>query len=326
MIRFSAELDVQMVSVDRIIAYCGLTKEQVCSSYRPYQISSHNSSISRGDIQLINMSFKYSADLPDSLTNVSLHVLAGKKIGIIGRTGAGKSSLFNALCGMYEISEGCILIDRDDISKLDLYAHRKRQSVIPQDPVLFSGTLRYNLDPFDEFSSEEIWAAVGNCHLRKMVESLPSQLMSPVEEDGHNFSVGECQLLCLARAILRKNRIILIDEATANVDIHTDALVQQAIRTHFSDCTVLTIAHRIDTVMDSDRMIVLDKGRVVEFEVPILMLENENSYLSTLLSQLDLITQLRQRFSDVNAIRLFLIISYIPTLFASNSHFLLFIY
>ena len=196
---------------------------------------------------------------------------------------------------MNEICEGSILIDREDISKLNLFEHRRRLSVIPQDPVLFSGTLRYNLDPFDEFSNDEIWEAVGNCRLTQMVKSLPNQLTSLVEEDGHNFSVGERQLLCLARAILRKNRIILIDEATASVDIYTDTLVQQAIRTHFRDCTVLTIAHRIETVIDSDKIIVLDKGRVIEFDVPLLMLENENSYLSNVLTFVDPSTQLRLR-------------------------------
>ena len=167
--------------------------------------------------------------------------------------------------------------------------------MIPQDPVLFSGTLRYNLDPSDEFSNEEIWEAVNSCHLHKMVESLPDQLMSPVEEDGRNLSTGERQLLCLARAILRKNRIILIDEATANVDLHTDSLIQQAIRTNFSECTVLTIAHRIDTIIDSDRIIVLNKGRLTELDVPLFMLENENSHLSSLMAYLDPFTQMKLR-------------------------------
>ena len=220
---------------------------------------------------------------------------AGEKIGIIGRTRAGKSSLFNALCRISEISDGCILIDGDDISKLDLYQHRKRISVIPQEPVLFSGTLRQNLDPFDEFTNQEIWDAIEKCNLQVMVGSLSEGLLCRVEEDGRNFSTGERQLFCLARAILRENRIVLIDEATANVDVKTDSYVQQAIRIHFRNCTVLTIAHRIDTIIDSNRIIVLDKGRVIEFEIPFLMLENENSYLSKLLSHLDPCIQIKLR-------------------------------
>ena len=222
---------------------------------------------------------------------MSLNITPGEKIGIIGRTGAGKSSLFNSLFLLNELSAGSITVDDEDISSLNLYEHRKRLSVIPQDPFLFSGTLRYNLDPFEEFSSEEIWDALTKSHLQNMVQSLPDQLTASVDEDGLNFSTGERQLLCLARAILRKNKIILIDEATANVDIRTDILVQQAIRTHFSDCTVITIAHRIETIIDSDRIIVLEKGRILDFEAPNSMLQKENSYLSLLLTQLDLSTQ-----------------------------------
>ena len=163
--------------------------------------------------------------------------------------------------------------------------------MIPQDPFLFSGTLKYNLDPFREFSEEEIWSALDKAYIKKMVESLPSKLSANVEEDGNNFSTGERQLLCLARAILRQNKIILIDEATANVDMNTDLLVQQTIRYNFSDCSVLTIAHRIETVIDSDRIIVLEKGSIVESGVPHLLLQNEDSYLSRLVNQLEASTQ-----------------------------------
>ena len=293
LVRRSCDVELLMVSVDRIKNYCNLIQEDTSSV--TFQLPSLNSCVRVGEIEFVNVSFKYSEEFPYSLTNFSLRIPAGEKVGIIGRTGAGKSSLFNALCRMNEVSEGCIFIDGVDISKLHLYAHRKRLSVIPQDPVLFSGTLRYNLDPFDEFSCEEIWTAVNSCHLQEMVGRLPDQLMSRVEEDGRNFSTGERQLLCLARAILRKNRIILIDEATANVDLHTDLLIQQAIRTNFSECTVLTIAHRIETIIDSHRIVVLNKGGLIEFDMPLFMLEKENSYLRNLMTHLDPFSQMKMR-------------------------------
>ena len=299
-IRSSVEVDILMVSTDRILTYCNLELECPNTSHtKLHQIS--QSSTSKGEIQFINLSFKYSQNQFNSLHNISIHVLSGEKIGVIGRTGAGKSSLFNALCRTGDICEGCIMIDRGDITKLDLYQHRKRMSVIPQDPVIFSGTVRHNLDPFDEYTDQELWDALVKCNLKLTIECLPEQLLTLVEEDGRNFSTGERQLLCLARAILKKNNIILIDEATANVDMRTDILVQRAIRTHFCNYTVITIAHRIDTIIDSDKILVLDKGKVTEFEIPHLMMENENSYLSKLLSHTDPFTQINlRRLAEMN--------------------------
>ena len=293
MIRQSGEVEVLMVSVDRILNYCKLPQEPLYISNT--QLEPSLSSGHCGVIEFKNVHFRYSDHLPYSLTDVSLRVCSGEKIGIVGRTGAGKTSLLSSLLRINPISSGSIYIDSRDISSVDLYEHRKRLSVIPQDPFLFSGTLQYNLDPFDEFSAAELWSALDKAHMKRMVESLPDQLRAGVEEDGLNFSTGERQLLCLARAILRKNKIILIDEATANVDMHTDALVQQAIRTHFSDCSVLTIAHRIETIIDSDRIVILDKGKIVEADIPYLMLQDENSYLSKLVSQLEADTQYNLR-------------------------------
>ena len=294
-VRISGDVDILMVSVDRILKYCKLKQEtsQWTHEFKHKSISPFEGK--NGKIQFDQVCFKYSKDLPYSLIDVSLDIRPGEKVGIIGRTGAGKSSLFNSLFLLNGISAGSIRIDDEDISSLNLFQHRKRLSIIPQDPFLFTGTLHYNLDPFEEFTSEEVWDALAKSHLHYMVQSLPDQLMTRVEEDGHNFSAGERQLLCLARAILRKNKIILIDEATANVDMRTDALVQQAIRSQFSDCSVLTIAHRIETIIDSDRIVVLAKGRIIEMDVPFLMLENESSYLSHLLSQLDPKTEAQLR-------------------------------
>ena len=293
MVRQSGEVEVLMVSVDRILNYCRLPQELLSISN-----TQSEPSINRGDsgvIEFKNVHFRYSDDLPYSLTDVSLRVCSGERIGIVGRTGAGKTSLLNSLLRINPISSGTIYIDSRDISSMDLYEHRKRLSVIPQDPFLFSGTLQYNLDPFDEFSAADLWNALDKAHLKRMVESLPDQLRAGVEEDGLNFSTGERQLLCLARAILRKNKIILIDEATANVDMHTDALVQQSIRSHFSDCSVLTIAHRIETIIDSERIVILDKGKIVAADVPYLMLQDENSYFSKLVSRLEADTQYNLR-------------------------------
>ena len=156
---------------------------------------------------VINLSFKYSENVSNSLSTVFICVIRSEKVGITSRTGAGKSSLFNALCRLSQISEGCILIDRDDISSLDLYQPRYKISVFPQDPVLFSGSLRHNLNPFNKFTDQEVWNAVKNCNLKSMIECIPEQLLSRVEEDGRNFSTVECQLY-LARAILRKNKLI----------------------------------------------------------------------------------------------------------------------
>ena len=283
-IRLSGLVELFMVSADRVMKYCGLPRERLV--YRDFtsEIVPTSPSHSRelGGIEFKNVFFRYSADLPCVLHDVSLTIFAGEKIGIIGRTGSGKSSLFNSLLRISEISAGQITVGLDDIQTINLYEHRKTFSVLPQDPVLFSGTLRYNLDPFGQFSASEIWDALSKSHLKNMVECLPGQLSANVEQDGFNFSTGERQLLCLARAILGKNRIILIDEATANVDLHTDQLIQQAIRSHFSICTVLTIAHRTETILDSDRIVVLDNGSIIDVGTPSAMLLNKDSYLNRL--------------------------------------------
>ena len=282
MIRLSGEVEILMVSADRILKYCNLPQERSLAS-RPDSVSKSYF----GELEYENVRFKYSSDLPYSLENLCLKVKPGEKIGIIGRTGAGKTSLFNSLFLLNELFSGSISIDQKDIASVNLYEHRKRLSIIPQDPFLFSGTLRYNLDPFEEYSSAQLWTALDKSHLKAKIESLPGQLEACVLENGVNFSTGERQLICLARALLRDNSILLIDEATANVDMHTDVLVQQAIRSHFSHCSVLTIAHRIESVIDSDRILVLERGRICEDSAPFLMLQDENSYLSRLLLQFD---------------------------------------
>jgi len=162
---------------------------------------------------------------------------------------------------------------------------RSKISIIPQEPVLFSGSLRKNLDPFDEYTDADLWNALEEVELKHVVNDLPSGLNDMMSEGGSNFSVGQRQLVCLARAIIRKNKILVLDEATANVDPRTDTLIQSTLRRKFSDCTVLTIAHRLHTVMDSDKILVMDAGRVAEFDHPYLLLRNDNSLLYTMVQQ-----------------------------------------
>jgi ATP-binding cassette, subfamily C (CFTR/MRP), member 4 len=184
------------------------------------------------------------------------------------RTGAGKSSIINALFRLSYI-DGRILIDGIDTGEINLESLRSKISIIPQDPVLFSATIRYNLDPFDAYDDAQIWRALEVVELKTTIKGL--QFM--VTEGGSNFSVGQRQLICLARAILRNNKVLLLDEATANIDQNTDALIQRTIREKFTDCTVLTIAHRLHTIMDSDMVLVMENGYAKEYDVPYKLLQ-----------------------------------------------------
>ncbi|XP_043350056.1 multidrug resistance-associated protein 1 isoform X3 [Dermochelys coriacea] len=203
-----------------------------------------------------------------------------KEVGIVGRTGAGKSSLTLGLFRINESAEGEIIIDGVNVAKIGLHDLRFKITIIPQDPVLFSGSLRMNLDPFDKYSDEEIWMSLELAHLKNFVSSLPDKLNHECSEGGENLSVGQRQLVCLARALLRKSKILVLDEATAAVDLETDNLIQSTIRTQFEDCTVLTIAHRLNTIMDYERVIVLDKGEIVECDSPANLLQKKGIFYS----------------------------------------------
>ncbi|XP_048350845.1 ATP-binding cassette sub-family C member 4 isoform X2 [Sphaerodactylus townsendi] len=271
-VRQSAEVENLMISVERVMEYTELEKEAAWeSSKRPPPEWP-----TEGVIAFENVSFTYTLDGPLVLRHLSVLIKSKEKVGIVGRTGAGKSSLIAALFRLAE-PQGRIWIDKFLTSELGLHELRKKISIIPQEPVLFTGTMRKNLDPFNEYSDEELWNSLEEVQLKEAVEELPNKLETQLAESGSNFSVGQRQLVCLARAILKKNKILIIDEATANVDPRTDELIQKTIREKFAQCTVLTIAHRLNTIIDSDKIMVLDSGRLKEFDEPYILLQDTES-------------------------------------------------
>ena len=227
-----------------------------------------------GKIEFKSVNLRYNQEeAVYALRDITLSIRSGEKIGVVGRTGAGKSSLLQALFRMTE-PEGDILIDGVLTREMGLHYLRRSISIIPQESLLFSDTLRKNLDPFSEFEDEEIWGALKKVEMESYVYGQTDGLQLVVTEAGSNLSAGQKQLICLARALLRNTQILVIDEATANVDQKTDMLIQKTLRKEFHHCTILTIAHRINTIRDSDRVLVLDAGRVAEFDRPDILLEN----------------------------------------------------
>ncbi|KAL9928611.1 multidrug-Resistance like Protein 1 isoform 6-T8 [Glossina fuscipes fuscipes] len=274
LVRMSSDIETNIVAVERIKEY-GETKQEA-----PWEVETlklPRNWPNEGRVVFENFKVRYREGLDLVLKGISFTINGGEKVGIVGRTGAGKSSLTLSLFRIIEAAGGRILIDDVDISTLGLHTLRSRLTIIPQDPVLFSGSLRINLDPFEVKKDEEIWKALELSHLKVFVKTLPAGLNHEISEGGENLSVGQRQLVCLARALLRKTKVLILDEATAAVDLETDDLIQKTIRTEFKDCTVLTIAHRLNTIMDSDKVIVLDKGEVTEFDSPVNLLENPYS-------------------------------------------------
>ncbi|XP_043470082.1 probable multidrug resistance-associated protein lethal(2)03659 isoform X2 [Leptopilina heterotoma] len=261
----AANLENQMTSVERIVEYTKVEEEENMNC--DYDNSVSNEWPKQGIIEFKNVTLRYNPTKKPVLKDFNFIIESREKVGIVGRTGAGKSSLITALFRLAHL-EGEIYIDRVATSKLRLDDLRSRLSIIPQEPFLFVGSLRMNLDPFDEFNDEDLWSALNDVELKEMIVKMDAGLGMRVSDGGSNFSVGERQLLCLARAILRKNRILILDEATANVDPRTDDLIQKTIRKRFMDCTVLIIAHRLNTIMDCDKIIVLDSGFLEEMDHP----------------------------------------------------------
>ncbi|KAJ8955573.1 hypothetical protein NQ318_001403 [Aromia moschata] len=274
-----SELENQMTSVERVLEYADLKPE--------LDVQHENVSDDwpeSGEVRFEDVSLKYSPEEPFVLNKVNFTAKPTEKIGIVGRTGAGKSSLIAALFRLAE-TEGKVVIDGVDTKTVPLQDVRSKISIIPQEPVLFSGTLRRNLDPFDLYDDGQLWNALREVELEELARELPLGLYSRVSEGGSNFSVGQRQLLCLARAIIRNNNILVLDEATANVDHETDGLIQRTIREKFRRCTVLTIAHRLNTIMDSDKILVMEAGSAVEFDHPHNLLQDKESAFNRLVNQ-----------------------------------------
>ncbi|XP_057630326.1 ATP-binding cassette sub-family C member 3 [Chionomys nivalis] len=265
MIRMMSDLESNIIAVERVKEYSKTETEA------PWVIEGNRAPEgwpTHGAVEFRNYSVRYRPGLELVLKNLTLRVQGGEKVGIVGRTGAGKSSMTLCLFRILEAAEGEICIDGLNVAHIGLHDLRSQLTIIPQDPILFSGTLRMNLDPFGRYSEEDIWRALELSHLRAFVSSQPAGLDFQCSEGGDNLSVGQRQLVCLARALLRKSRVLVLDEATAAIDLETDDLIQGTIRTQFEDCTVLTIAHRLNTIMDYNRVLVLDKGVVAEFDSP----------------------------------------------------------
>ncbi|KAI4371822.1 hypothetical protein MLD38_010126 [Melastoma candidum] len=276
-LRLASLAENSLNAVERVGTYVDLPSEAppVVESNRPPPAWPSSGSIKFEDVIL-----RYRPELPPVLHGLSFFVSPSDKVGIVGRTGAGKSSMINALFRIVELERGRILIDGCDIAKFGLKDLRKVLGIIPQSPVLFSGTVRFNLDPFTEHNDADLWEALERAHLKDVIRRNSLGLDAEVSEAGENFSVGQRQLLSLARALLRRSKILVLDEATAAVDVRTDALIQKTIREEFKSCTMLIIAHRLNTIIDCDRILLLDSGRVLEYDTPEGLLSNEGSAFS----------------------------------------------
>ncbi|KAJ2704612.1 hypothetical protein FB645_003109 [Coemansia sp. IMI 203386] len=281
-VRSYTEVENSMIQLERVVEYAQLPSEapEIVEDNRPEQVWPE-----QGMVEFKGYSTRYREGLDLVLKDLSFRVEPRQKVGIAGRTGAGKSSLTLALFRIIEAAGGQILIDGEDIAQYGLYDVRSKLSIIPQDPVLFAGTVRENLDPFNSYSDQEIWRALEHAHLADVVRSKDEGLEFVVTQGGENFSVGQRQLICLARALLKRAKVLVLDEATAAIDNSTDAIIQESIRKEFKDCTVLTIAHRLNTIIDSDMILVVDAGKLAEYDTPENLLANENSLFAKLVEE-----------------------------------------
>ncbi|KAF5294188.1 hypothetical protein FQR65_LT10899 [Abscondita terminalis] len=263
-IRQWAELENHMTSSERVLEYKEIEQEVKTGE-------KINNWPTKGKINFKDVSLKYNATGEKVLNGVNFVIESKQKIGVVGRTGAGKSTIVSALFRLYKF-EGTITIDSIDTKEIETNFLRKHLSIIPQDPVLFTGTIRNNLDPYGECSDETLWKAIEEVDLKNVIKSLGDN----ISETGSNFSVGQRQLICLARALIRNNNILILDEATASMDPHTDSLIQSIIRKRFSHCTIIIIAHRLNTILDTDKILVVDFGKILQYDAPQVLLQDEN--------------------------------------------------
>ncbi|RCV32954.1 hypothetical protein SETIT_7G044400v2 [Setaria italica] len=280
----------QIVSVERVNQFMEIQSEaaEVVEEHQPAQDWPQVGRVDLRDLKDIKIKFlhiRYRQDAPFVLHGITCTFEGGDKIGIVGRTGSGKTTLIGALFRLVEPAEGKILVDSIDITTIGLYDLRSRLGIIPQDLTLFQGTIRYNLDPIGKFTDEEIWEVLHKCQLLDSVQEKVQGLDSPVVEDGSNWSMGQRQLICLGRILLRRCRILVLDEATASIDNATDAILQKIIRTEFKDCTVITAAHRIPTVMNCSMVLAISDGKLVEYDKPMKLMETEGSLFRDLLEE-----------------------------------------
>lgn len=299
-LRAMTQTENDMNSAERLVTYA--TELPLEASYRKPEMTPPESWPSMGEIIFENVDFAYRPGLPIVLKNLNLNIKSGEKIGICGRTGAGKSTIMSALYRLNELTAGKILIDNVDISQLGLFDLRRKLAIIPQDPVLFRGTIRKNLDPFNERTDDELWdalvrgGAITKDDLPEVKLQKPDEngthgrmhkfhLDQAVEEEGSNFSLGERQLLALTRALVRQSKILILDEATSSVDYETDGKIQTRIVEEFGDCTILCIAHRLKTIVNYDRILVLEKGEVAEFDTPWTLFSQEDSIFRSMCSR-----------------------------------------
>ncbi|XP_015437283.1 PREDICTED: probable multidrug resistance-associated protein lethal(2)03659 [Dufourea novaeangliae] len=275
-IKKSSDVVAQMISVERILEYVGLPSEGNWETSNPPPADWPN----HGQVILKNVSLQYEKNEAPVLKNLNVTIEPGWKVGVVGRTGAGKSSLISALFRLFpEGLDGQIKVDGIDVSTVGLHEFRTKISIIPQQPFLFTDTVRNNLDPFNSYDDTTLWDSLHQVELNDLV------LDQKLQYSGGNLSIGQKQLICLARAVLKNNRILILDEATANIDNQTDALIQKTIRTRFSDCTVITVAHRLNTIIDCDRIIVMDAGCIAEFGCPHELLRDKpNGIFSTMVA------------------------------------------
>lgn len=273
--RWYCSLANYIISVERIKQFMHIPPEPpaIVHEKRP-----PTSWPSKGRIELHDLKIRYRPNAPLVLKGITCCFEEGTRVGVVGRTGSGKTTLISALFRLVEPESGRILIDELDICSMGLRDLRLKLSIIPQEPTLFKGTVRTNLDPLALYTDQEIWEAIEKCQLKATISGLPNLLDSSVSDEGDNWSVGQRQLFCLGRVLLKQNKILVLDEATASIDSATDAILQKVIRKEFSNCTVITVAHRVPTVVDSDRVMVLSYGKLLEYEAPSKLMETNSSF------------------------------------------------